>query len=100
MSTKRLVGPVDRGPEVMITVDGVLVVAYAGESIAAALLANDRRTFRLTRRTGSPRGLFCGIGMCFDCVVSVAALGEVRSCVTPVAPGMVIVTQPVNDRTD
>ena len=101
MSVTRLEGPaVGRGPEVIITMDGARVVACEGESIAAALLASGRRSFRRTPRTGAPRGLFCGMGVCFDCVVSVAGLGEVRSCVTSVVPGMVITSLTFHDRAD
>jgi len=64
------------------------MVAYEGETIAAVLLATGRRGFRRTRGRGALRGLFCGIGVCFDCLVHVEDRGTVRSCLTPVRPGM------------
>lgn len=97
---KRLEHDVGRGKPVTITVDGAPVGAYEGESIATALLASGRRTFRQTRRTGAPRGLFCGMGVCYDCTVHVAGTGEVRSCVTPVEAGMRINCRTVNDAND
>ena len=94
---KRLAHDVGRGKPVTITVDGAPISAYEGESVAAALLASGRRTFRRTRRTGAPRGLFCGIGVCYDCTVHIAGTGVVRSCVTPVEAGMTINCRPASD---
>jgi predicted molibdopterin-dependent oxidoreductase YjgC len=94
---KRLEHDVGRGTQVTITVDGEPVNAYEGESIAAALMASGRRTFRQTRRTGAPRGLFCGMGVCYDCTVHLSGTGLVRSCVTPVEPGMTVSCRLVDD---
>ena len=74
-----------------IQVDGEPVQAYAGESVATVLLALGRRTFRHTEQ-GAPRGLYCGMGVCFDCLVTVDGVENVRACMTPVAEGMVIAT--------
>ena len=81
-----------RGQAVSITLDGVPVQAYLGETIAGALLTNGRRAWRRTE-SGEPRGLFCGIGICFDCLVTVDGVSNVRACVTPVIEGMVIETE-------
>jgi hypothetical protein len=94
---QRLEHDVGRGQEVIIIVDGVRVSAYEGESIATALLCSGRRTFRQTRRTGAPRGLFCGMGVCYDCTVHLAGTGLVRSCVTLVEAGMTISCRTVAD---
>ncbi len=79
---------IERGESTDIQVNGEHMVAYAGETIAAVLLAADRRGFRRTRGGGALRGLFCGIGVCFDCLVHVEGKGTTRSCVTSVQPGM------------
>ncbi len=76
-----------------ITVDGRKVAAREGETIAAALLASGIRVNRYTRKRHRPRGLFCAIGQCTDCVMVVNGVPNVRTCVTPVADGMVIETQ-------
>ncbi len=76
-----------RGPAVQIEVDGEPVQAFEGESIAAALLASGRRTLRQTP-DGAPRGIYCGMGVCFECVVEVDGDPSVRSCLTPVRAGM------------
>jgi len=69
------------------TFDGEPVTGRPGATVGAALLAAGIRTLRATRRHGRPRGLFCGIGVCFDCLVSVNGETPVRACLTPVAPG-------------
>ncbi len=78
---------------VLIEVDGRPIKAREGEPIAAALLANGIRVCRTTRRRGEPRGVFCGIGRCTDCVMTVDGIPNVRTCVTPVKPGMKVCTQ-------
>ncbi len=40
-----------------------------------------------------PRGLFCAIGRCTDCVMTVDGVPNVRTCVTLVEGGMSIETQ-------
>lgn len=79
---------VTRGEPVTFTFDGVPVDAFAGETIGAALLAGGRRALRSAPRTRAPRGLFCVMGVCFDCVVWVDGTPGVRSCVTPVRAGL------------
>ena len=77
-----------------IVVDGREIPARCGQTIAAALLAGGVRTFRQTRRGNAPRGLYCGMGICFDCLVAVDGRPNVRACVTPVEDGMRIETKP------
>ena len=43
--------------------------------------------------TGAPRGIFCGMGVCFDCLVTVDGLAEQRACMTPVRRGMRVQTR-------
>lgn len=72
--------------QIHIEVDGTPVEGLAGQSIAALLLATGRTSWRRTR-TGRPRGVFCGIGTCFDCVVTVNGLRDVRACQRRAADG-------------
>ncbi len=81
-----------RGAPVTIIVDGTPLQAFAGETIAGALLASGRRAWRHTQH-GQPRGVFCGIGVCFDCLVTVNGTPKVRACLTPVSEGMIVQTQ-------
>jgi len=86
-----------RGRAVTITVDGVPLKAYLGETVAGALLADGRRAWRRTE-SGKPRGLFCGMGICFDCLVTVDGVANVRACLTPVSDGMVVETEGPSER--
>jgi len=78
---------------VRIIVDGESLMAREGEMIAAALIATGKKYFRKTVKTHEPRGIYCGIGRCTDCVMTVNGIPNVRTCVTPVEEGMVIETQ-------
>ena len=77
---------------VAIVVDGTPVEAREGDSIAAALLASGLVAFRTTAVSGVPRGPFCMMGACFDCVVTVDGERNVQSCLARVAEGMRIET--------
>ena len=72
---------------VSFTFDGEPMAAEAGQTVGAALLAAGIRTWRVTRSGGRPRGLFCGIGVCFDCLVDVNEDRAVRACLVPVREG-------------
>jgi len=93
MGAGRLPGAVERGRAVTLIVDGAPLEAFCGESVAAALLASRRRALRTTSRRGEPRGLYCGIGLCFECVMTVDGRPNVRTCRTPVRDGMQVDTQ-------
>jgi predicted molibdopterin-dependent oxidoreductase YjgC len=71
-----------------VTFDGRRVPTIAGESVGAALTNAGIRSWRTTRSAGRPRGLFCGIGVCYDCLLTVDGHPNQRACLTPVAPGM------------
>ena len=88
-----ILGGQDTGRTVAITVDNNKIEAREGEMILAALLVVGIRVNRFSTRYNQPRGLFCGIGQCTDCVMIVDGIPNVRTCVTPVAEGMVIETQ-------
>jgi aerobic-type carbon monoxide dehydrogenase small subunit (CoxS/CutS family) len=88
-----ILGPVPATKAVTILVDGQPVSAVEGEPIAAALMAAGKWVFRYTRKREEPRGYFCGLGRCTDCVMTVDGAPYVRTCVTPVAEGMRIETQ-------
>ncbi len=46
-----------------------------------------------TTAGGEPRGVFCGMGVCFDCLVVVDGVPSTRACVTWVRDGMAVATQ-------
>lgn len=73
--------------------DGKEIIAYKGEMIAAALVANGVYKFRYTEKQKKARGLYCAIGRCTDCVMIVDGIPNVRTCVTEVKQGMTVKTQ-------
>jgi predicted molibdopterin-dependent oxidoreductase YjgC len=75
-----------------IEVDGRLIPTEAGQTVAAALIGAGIVVFRHTP-AGAPRGIFCGMGVCFDCLVTVDGLAEQRACMTPVQRGMRVQTR-------
>lgn len=75
------------------TFDGVEIPFVPGQSIAAALLGAGQRVTRRTRIGTQPRGLFCGIGVCFDCLVTVNGRPNIRSCLEPARAGGLVETQ-------
>ena len=77
----------ERGPEVTVTVDGRPTTAYLGESVAAVLFTEGNARTRTTVG-GEPRGVFCGMGVCFDCLVVVDDIPNTRACMTWVRDGM------------
>ncbi|MEL7608931.1 MAG: (2Fe-2S)-binding protein [Bacillota bacterium] len=84
---------IEEAEEFVIIVDGRELLARRGDSIAAALLAHGVRVFRHTQKFHEPRGVFCGIGQCTDCIMEVDGRPNVRTCVTTAEPGMVVKTQ-------
>jgi sarcosine oxidase subunit alpha len=81
-----------RESAITVNVDGGTISAFAGETVAAVLLIEGIRVLRYTAKRGEPRGVFCGMGICYECLVTVNGVPNVRACVTTVEPGMVIQT--------
>ncbi|WP_305787142.1 (2Fe-2S)-binding protein [Symbioplanes lichenis] len=72
---------------IRIEVDGQPVEAEEGQTIAGVLLSQGRVSWRRSAKTGKARGIFCGIGVCFDCLVVVNGLRDVRACQRRAADG-------------
>ena len=66
-----------------ISFEGTPIAARAGESVAAALAAHGILSLRTTR-DGAERGMFCGMGVCQDCLVEIDGKPEQRACMTKV----------------
>ena len=81
------------GEPVRFFFDAKPVDGYEGESLAAALTAAGIMELRRTR-TGAPRGIFCGMGVCFDCLVVVDGRPGQRACLTKVEAGLRVQPQP------
>lgn len=80
--------------------DGGEIPYVTGQSVGAALWASGVRSWRTTRVHGRPRGLFCGIGVCFDCLLVVDGRPDERACVVPARPGLDVRSQDGTGRAD
>jgi predicted molibdopterin-dependent oxidoreductase YjgC len=88
-----ILGEAKLGPKITLLVDGEPVEAFEGEPIAAALMAAGHKVFRYTPKRSEPRGIFCAIGRCTDCAMTVDGRPNVRTCITPAVDGMKVETQ-------
>jgi predicted molibdopterin-dependent oxidoreductase YjgC len=75
------------------TMDGRDVPYREGQSVAAALVGTGQSAWRTTRVAGRPRGLFCGIGTCYDCLVTIDGWPNQRACLVVARPGLAVTTQ-------
>jgi len=87
MDFRRLVDA-GEGTTFDLDVNGSAVKAVPGDTVATALLASGRTVMRKTHRNRASRSVFCGIGVCFDCCLTVNGVSDVRACVTDAAAGM------------
>lgn len=79
--------------EVALTFDGAEFRGTRGQTIAGVLLGSGVLSWRVTSGGGKPRGVFCGIGVCFDCLVVVNGQRDVRACQRRAADDDVVTTQ-------
>lgn len=84
---------IEKGNLVSFELDGKPMEGYEGEPIAVALRAAGVMTHRHTSKYDRPRGIFCAIGRCTDCVMVVDGKPNVRTCVTLLKEGMKVQTQ-------
>ncbi|MEV0255660.1 (2Fe-2S)-binding protein [Streptomyces sp. NPDC050732] len=84
------------GTAFTITFDGRQLTALPGQSVAAALWTAGILSWRTTRVGGRPRGAFCGIGQCYDCLATVNGRPNRRACLVTARPGDTVTTQEGN----
>jgi glycine/D-amino acid oxidase-like deaminating enzyme len=77
------------GRSIAFSFDGQPIQALEGETIAASLSAAGMTALRKTA-SGAPRGLHCGMGACWDCLVTVDGRVGQRACMTQAADGLVV----------
>lgn len=86
------ISSVQRGSKITLLVNGRKVLAYKGESVHVALTSAGIRNFR-TSQTGRPRGVFCGMGICYECLVTINNIPGQRACMTLAEDEMEIITE-------
>lgn len=84
--------PTDDPEQLDILFDGRPIPARPGQSVGAALTEAGIRSWRRTRKNDAPRGLFCGIGVCYDCLLTIDGQRNQRACLAPADPGTICET--------
>lgn len=90
---RRIEKGVERGKGFEIEVDGEKVLAYEGETIAAALLAARKRVCCKTNINKESRGIYCGIGICMGCRMIVDGKPNTLVCQTLATPNCKVQAQ-------
>lgn len=80
----------DSASTIALTVDGAAVSVAPGTTVAAAALIAGAQT--RTSVSGEPRAPLCGMGICFECRVTIDGVPHQRSCQIVCAPGMRVST--------
>lgn len=93
IETHPILGDIPKGSIVNFTYDGKTLQGIEGEPISAALRVAGVMIHRYTKRRHEPRGVFCAIGRCTDCIMVVDGKPNIRTCITPLKEGMVVQTQ-------
>lgn len=83
---------IGRGVSFEIEVDGQKVLAYEGESLATVLMTAGIRAFAFHPEPHAPSRLFCGMGTCQQCLVTIDNMPNCQACRTIVQPGMKVET--------
>jgi D-hydroxyproline dehydrogenase subunit gamma len=82
-----------REPPLTIIINGAATPARRGDTVAAALLSAGHIASRTSAVSGAPRGPYCLMGVCFDCLVTIDGSPNRQACMTLVRDGMRIETQ-------
>jgi predicted molibdopterin-dependent oxidoreductase YjgC len=90
MTALRIADGFQRGAGVTFVVDGMAVAAHRGETLAAALMAAGLLRLRHSPRDFAPRGAFCFMGVCQECVVRVDGVLR-QSCQVAAEDGLAVV---------
>ena len=81
------------GDRIAFTINGQRAQAFAGDTVAAALLGAGVDHCRTTPISGAKRAPYCMMGVCFECLVTIDGIGNRQACLIPVADGMRVETQ-------
>lgn len=83
---------IKRKQPVKLEVNGREIECYKGETVLAALTAAGYKELKKNPVSHEPRGALCGMGVCFECTVTINGVPNIRACMTEVREGMKIET--------
>ena len=83
---------IKRKQEITLLVDGKETKAFKGETVLAALIASGYNILKANPVSHEPRGAFCGMGICFECTMTIDGIPNTRACMTEVHEGMIVET--------
>ena len=83
----------DTGATLTLKVDGKSIRARIGDTVASAMLAAGIVQNRTTPVSGAPRGPYCLMGVCFECLVTIDGVGSRQGCMVQAREGMIVETQ-------
>lgn len=89
----RIYDGIERGKKISFLLDGKSINAYEGESVSAAIFATGKRDLRISANLSEKRSLYCGMGVCYECVMTINGIPNTRTCQTLVNEGMIVNTQ-------
>lgn len=81
-----------RGKKLSVTINNKPVITYEGELVSTVLHVEGIYTFQAKHKTGNPSGIYCGMGICYECLVTIDGVPNTRACQTSVTEGMIIET--------
>lgn len=73
---------------ITVTLNATPVTTDAGQSVGAVLMGRGIKAWRTTRKEGKPRGVFCGIGACYDCLITIDGQPNQRACMVQACDSM------------
>lgn len=79
-------------PDVDIFYEGKLIKSRKGQTVAAALLANNVKKLEVSRKLNQSRGVYCNDGRCHSCYVTINGEEHIRACSTLIESGMEIMS--------
>ena len=83
-------------PKVRISFEGEEILVDTNQSVASALVAEGFKYFRSSLKNQQPRGVFCMMGVCFECLLEINGRINQQACMIPVSENMVIKRQMSN----
>lgn len=78
---------------VSIIFEGDNIDVEKGQTVASALLVGGNMVFRSSVVSGQPRGPYCMMGVCFECLIEIDGIPNQRACMIPVREAMEIKRQ-------